>query len=84
MAKNDTKKILETAVVAKYFGFDLYPKLDVKKEDIEATEKFVGKKISQDENLFPIEEAIALARKAKENKKKATIKVVILESIMVL
>lgn len=73
MAKSDTKKVLETAVVAKYFGFDFYSKLDVTKEDIEATETFEKKKESQDETLFPIEEAIALARKTKEDKRKDSI-----------
>ena len=68
-----TKKILETEVIAKEFGFEKYPKLEVKKDDIEAAKSFAKEEKYLDDNLFPIEEAVALARKLKEEKKKDSI-----------
>ncbi len=59
--------ILQSAVTAKYFGFNISKKITVKKEDIQTTknaQKDVG---YLDENLFPMEEAIAILKSYKED-----------------
>ena len=60
-------KFLESALIAKYFGFEVIEPVPVTKEDIKMAkdgQKEVG---YLDDNLFPMEEAIAILRDYKED-----------------
>lgn len=63
---NKTKNFLESAVIAKYFGFKIIEPENVTKEDIKSGKNCQEVKDYLDENLFPIEEAIAHLRRYKE------------------
>jgi histidyl-tRNA synthetase len=63
---NKTQKILESAIIAKHFGFDIVNPHSVTKDDIKTT-KDAQKEVGYlDDNLFPMEEAISILRNYKE------------------
>jgi hypothetical protein len=72
MSKN-TQKIFESAVIAKYFGFEVVNPYEVTKEDIKTTKEAQKEVGYLDDNLFPMEEAISILRNYKEEIGKETI-----------
>lgn len=70
---NKTKKFFESAVIARYFGFEIADAYAVSKDDIKTT-KDAQKEVGYlDDNLFPMEEAISILRNYKEEIGKETI-----------
>jgi hypothetical protein len=53
------QEYFDSAVTAKYFGFNVIPTIKVSKDDIKNTKEIRKDKDYLDENLFPIEEAAA-------------------------
>lgn len=67
------KNFFESALIAKYFGFEISELPEVTKEDKNITKESQLAVDYLDENLFPMEEAISLLRNYKEEIGKETI-----------
>lgn len=71
--KKEKDKFFESAVIAKYFGFEILKDFAVTKEDIEITKNAQKEDGYLDENLFPMEEAISILKNYKEELNKGSI-----------